>query len=104
MRDLVGKISFQGRRGAYSHQACAEAFPGLEGLPCTSFESAIAAVRVHVVQRQHGVRLRLLEPRRGELLDHVRASLGDIVGLRAVRAGVKRLPDRHGRGRGAVRR
>ena len=33
-----------GRAGAYSHQACREAFPGLEGLPCTSFEGAIAAV------------------------------------------------------------
>ncbi len=45
MRDLVGKISFQGALGAYSHQACAEAFPLLDGLSCTSFEAAIAAVR-----------------------------------------------------------
>ncbi len=45
MRDLVGRISFQGALGAYSHQACAEAFPLLDGLPCTSFEAAIAAVR-----------------------------------------------------------
>ena len=36
MRDLTGKISFQGAPGAYSHQACREAFPGLEGLPCTA--------------------------------------------------------------------
>ncbi len=45
MRDTTGRISFQGARGAYSHQACREAFPGLEGLPCTSFEGAIAAVK-----------------------------------------------------------
>ena len=41
----TGKISFQGVRGAYSHQACAEAFPGLEGLPCSTFEAAIEAVK-----------------------------------------------------------
>ena len=44
MRELTGKISFQGAPGAYSHQACREAFPGLEGLACNSFEGAIAAV------------------------------------------------------------
>jgi prephenate dehydratase len=43
--ELNGKISFQGNPGAYSHQACLEAFPGLEGLACESFEAAIAAVR-----------------------------------------------------------
>ena len=32
VRELTGKISFQGAPGAYSHQACVEAFPGLEGL------------------------------------------------------------------------
>ena len=41
----TGKISFQGVRGAYSHQACTEAFPGMEGLPCDTFEGAIEAVR-----------------------------------------------------------
>lgn len=40
----TGKISFQGVRGAYSHQACVEAFPDLEGLPCSTFEAAIEAV------------------------------------------------------------
>jgi prephenate dehydratase len=40
----TGRIAFQGARGAYSHQACVEAFPGLEGLPCRTFEGAIAAV------------------------------------------------------------
>ena len=44
MRELTGRISFQGAPGAYSHQACREAFPGLEGLACNSFEGAIAAV------------------------------------------------------------
>ncbi len=44
MRDTTGKISFQGAPGAYSHQACREGFPGLEGLACKSFEGAIAAV------------------------------------------------------------
>jgi prephenate dehydratase len=45
MRATVGKIAFQGTPGAYSHQACAEARPELEGLPCKTFEGAIAAVR-----------------------------------------------------------
>lgn len=41
----TGKISFQGVLGAYSHQACTEAFPGMEGLPCATFEAAVDAVR-----------------------------------------------------------
>jgi prephenate dehydratase len=45
MRELTGRIAFQGAPGAYSHQACVEAFPGLEGLPCRTVEGAIAAVR-----------------------------------------------------------
>ncbi len=45
MRALTDRIAFQGNPGAYSHQACVEAFPGLEGLACESFEAAIAAVR-----------------------------------------------------------
>jgi prephenate dehydratase len=45
MSQTTGRISFQGARGAYSHQACVEAFPELEGLPCNTFEGAIAAVR-----------------------------------------------------------
>jgi prephenate dehydratase len=44
MRQTTGKISFQGSPGAYSHQACTEAFPMLEGMPCGTFEGAIAAV------------------------------------------------------------
>ena len=41
----MGRISFQGTLGAYSHQACAEAFPDMEALPCNTFEGAIAAVK-----------------------------------------------------------
>lgn len=37
-------ISFQGELGAYSHQACVEAFPDMTALPCNSFEGAVAAV------------------------------------------------------------
>ena len=39
------RIAFQGELGAYSHQACREAFPEMEPWPCTSFEEAIAAVK-----------------------------------------------------------
>ncbi|WP_323770440.1 prephenate dehydratase [Antarctobacter sp.] len=39
------RIAFQGELGAYSHQACTEARPGAEVLPCRSFEDVIAAVR-----------------------------------------------------------
>jgi prephenate dehydratase len=45
MQARTGRISFQGTLGAYSHQACAEAFPGWQGVPCVTFEGAIAAVR-----------------------------------------------------------
>jgi prephenate dehydratase len=39
------RIAFQGEVGAYGHQACLEARPDHEPLPCPSFEDAIAAVR-----------------------------------------------------------
>lgn len=42
---MVGRISFQGEPGAYSHQACREARPAHEPLPCSTFEEAIEAVR-----------------------------------------------------------
>lgn len=42
---MAGKIAFQGEPGAYSHQACMEARPDLEPLPCSTFESAIEAAR-----------------------------------------------------------
>ncbi len=38
------KIAFQGEPGAYSHQACHEARPDHEALPCRTFEDVIAAV------------------------------------------------------------
>lgn len=38
-------IAFQGAPGAYSHQACEEARPGLEAVPCLSFEDAFVAVQ-----------------------------------------------------------
>ena len=42
---MTGRIAFQGEPGAYSHQACREARPDLEALPCRTFEDAIEAVR-----------------------------------------------------------
>ncbi|MEO1313470.1 MAG: prephenate dehydratase [Pseudomonadota bacterium] len=44
MKQLTGTISFQGTLGAYSHQACVEATPGLKALPATTFEGAIDMV------------------------------------------------------------
>jgi prephenate dehydratase len=38
-------VSFQGNPGAYSHQACVEAFPDHAPLPCNTFEGAVAAVK-----------------------------------------------------------
>ena len=50
MTDLLGAaegdgIAYQGEPGAFSHAACAEAFPELTPMPCPTFEEAIAAVR-----------------------------------------------------------
>ncbi len=42
---MTGRIAFQGEPGAYSHQAIHDARPGMEALPCASFEDAIAAVQ-----------------------------------------------------------
>ncbi len=39
------RIAFQGEPGAYSHQACHDARPGHEALPCRTFEDVIEAVR-----------------------------------------------------------
>ncbi len=39
------KIAFQGMPGAYSDMACRAAYPGMESLPCPSFETAVEAVR-----------------------------------------------------------
>lgn len=42
---MTGKIAFQGALGAYSHQACLDARPQMEALPCASFEDVIDAVQ-----------------------------------------------------------
>jgi prephenate dehydratase len=42
---MTRRIAFQGEPGAYSHQACHAARPGLEALPCPTFEAVIDAVR-----------------------------------------------------------
>ncbi|SFU03254.1 prephenate dehydratase [Sedimentitalea nanhaiensis] len=42
---MTNKIAFQGEPGAYSHQACRNARPAMEALPCRTFEDAIEAVR-----------------------------------------------------------
>jgi prephenate dehydratase len=42
---MPAKIAFQGEPGAYSHEACRQARPGLVALPCATFEEAIDAVR-----------------------------------------------------------
>jgi prephenate dehydratase len=42
---MTERIAFQGEPGAYGHQACLEARPGYEPLPCATFDDAIAAVR-----------------------------------------------------------
>lgn len=42
---MSGRIAFQGEPGAYSDQACREARPDMEPLPCRTFEDVIEAVR-----------------------------------------------------------
>ncbi|MDV4143406.1 MULTISPECIES: prephenate dehydratase [Shimia] len=42
---MTNRIAFQGEPGAYSHQACHEARPDMEALPCDTFEEVIDAVR-----------------------------------------------------------
>jgi len=42
---MTARIAFQGELGAYSHQACVEARPDFEPMPCRTFEDAIEAVR-----------------------------------------------------------
>lgn len=41
----TNRIAFQGEPGAYSHEACRKARPGMEPLPCRTFEDVIEAVR-----------------------------------------------------------
>ncbi len=40
-----GRIAFQGEPGANSHIAASEMFPGLEPLPCPTFEDALGRVK-----------------------------------------------------------
>jgi prephenate dehydratase len=42
---MTGRIAFQGELGAYSHQACHDARPNMEPIPCATFEDTIEAVR-----------------------------------------------------------
>ena len=42
---MSAKIAFQGELGAYGHQACVEARPQHDPLPCPTFDAAIEAVR-----------------------------------------------------------
>ncbi|MCR9111757.1 MAG: prephenate dehydratase, partial [Rhodobacteraceae bacterium] len=42
---MTKRIAFQGEPGAYSHQACHDAYPEMEAMPCRTFEDAIEAVR-----------------------------------------------------------
>jgi prephenate dehydratase len=42
---MKGRIAFQGEPGAYSHQACRQARPGFEAVPCATFEDAIEMCR-----------------------------------------------------------
>jgi len=39
------RIVYQGEPGANSHLACREAFPGMEAVPCPTFEDALQAVK-----------------------------------------------------------
>lgn len=39
------RIAFQGALGAYSHEACLQARPDAEPVPCTTFEGVLRAVR-----------------------------------------------------------
>lgn len=42
---MTHRIAFQGEPGAYSHEACRNARPEMEALPCRTFEDVIQAVR-----------------------------------------------------------
>lgn len=42
---MTGRVAFQGELGAYSHQACRQARPDMEAVPCATFEDAIELCR-----------------------------------------------------------
>jgi len=41
---MTGRIAFQGELGAYSHQACEQARPGMEAVPSTTFDEVVEKV------------------------------------------------------------
>ncbi len=43
---MAGRIAFQGELGAYSHQACRQARPAMDAVPCRTFEDAIELCRI----------------------------------------------------------
>jgi prephenate dehydratase len=43
--ETAPRIAFQGALGAYGHEACQQAHPGMIPVPCTTFEEVINAVR-----------------------------------------------------------
>ena len=47
---MRSRIAFQGELGAYSHEACQQAYPDHVALPCRTFEDAIEAVRLEVAE------------------------------------------------------
>lgn len=42
---MTGRIAIQGEPGAYSHQACTQARPGMEVVPCQTFEDVVELTR-----------------------------------------------------------
>jgi len=42
---MTGRIAFQGEPGAYSHQACQQARPEMEVVPCQTFEDVVEMTR-----------------------------------------------------------
>lgn len=41
---MTNRIAFQGANGAYSHEACIEARPDMDPMPCINFEAVVDAV------------------------------------------------------------
>ena len=42
---MTGRIAFQGELGAYSHQACSQARPDIQAVPCQTFEDVVELTR-----------------------------------------------------------
>ncbi|MGB1033857.1 MAG: prephenate dehydratase, partial [Primorskyibacter sp.] len=43
---MTRRIAYQGEPGAYSHEACMQACPDMDALPCRTFEDCIDAVKM----------------------------------------------------------